>query len=506
MRRAAALVALLAAGAMALPAQAAARPRTPVVMVVLDEMPTHSLLARNGRVDRIRYPNFAGLARSSTWFSNATTASDATKFAIPAILDGRTPNRRRPATYRGHPHNIFTLLRRQGYRLDVHEEASDLCPYRSCRRTQTAREFLSNDRIKRVRDFIATLKPERRPTLFYEHVLLPHVPWIFLPSTRRFDRTVLGPIEGLNSSERSVFDRTLVRQSWQRHLLQVGAVDTLLGEMVAQMKRTGLWDRAVVVVMADHGVSFRVGATDRRTIVPANAKDIAPVPLFIKFPRQRRGRIDRSLFRTYDVLPTIARRIGLRLPRGVSGRPAGSRAIRRRSRISVLSRASIGRVTFSRRGLRRAKRVALRRKLALFGQGPRSLFDFGPNRRLLLKTANSFNVAGAAGGLRARLSDPSDYENVRPRGSYTPTHVTGRVFGGRRGSRRNLAVAINGFIRGVTRSVRIRGRKGEYFSFLVAESSLVPGRNPVEIFTVSRSRRKKVLLRRIYGRPFPGRS
>ena len=165
--------------------------------------------------------------------------------------------------------------------------------------------------------------------------------------------------------------------------------------------------------MADHGVSFRVGATDRRTIVPANARDIAPVPLFIKFPRQRRGRIDRSLFRTYDVLPTIARRIGLRLPRGLSGRPAGSRAIRRRGRISVLSRASIGRVTFSRRGLRRAKRAALRRKLALFGQGPRSLFDFGPNRGLLLKTVNRYSVAGAAGGLRAQLSDPSDYQDVQ---------------------------------------------------------------------------------------------
>ena len=141
----------------------------------------------------------------------------------------------------------------------MHEEATDLCPYRNCRRTHTAREFLANDRIKRVRDFIASLKPSKQPKLFYEHVLLPHVPWIFLPSTRRFDRTVLGPITGLNSSDRSVFDRTLVRQSWQRHLLQVGAVDTLLGEMVAQMKRTGLWNRALLAVMADHGIWFGWG-------------------------------------------------------------------------------------------------------------------------------------------------------------------------------------------------------------------------------------------------------
>jgi hypothetical protein len=81
--------------------------------------------------------------------------------------------------------------------------------------------------------------------------------------------------------------------------------------------------------------------------------------------------------------------------------------------------------------------------------------------------------------------------------------VTGRVIGGRRGSRRNLAVAINGYIRGVTRSVRIRGRRDEFFSFLVAEGALVEGRNPVEVFTVSR-RRGKLLLRRIYGKPFPG--
>ena len=505
MKRGVALAALLAAGTMALPAPAAAKPRTPVVMVLLDELPTHSLLARNGRIDRIRYPSFAALARTSTWYSNATTASDASKTAIPAILDGRTPRRNEPATYRAHPQNLFTLLKRQGYRLDVHEESTDLCPYRGCRRTQTAREFLANDRIKRFRDFVASLKPSRRPTLFYEHALLPHVPWIFMPSTRRFDRTVLGPISGLNSSDRSVFDPTLVGQSWQRHLLQVGAADTLLGEMVAQMKRTGLWNRALVVVMSDHGVSFRVGATDRRTIVPANAKDIAAVPVFIKFPRQRRGRIDRSLLRTYDVLPTIARRIGLRLPRGLSGRPAGSAAVRRRGRISVLSRSSIRRVTYSRAGLLRARRAALGRKLELFGQGPRSLLDFGPNRRILLDVVNRYPVAGPAGGLRAELTDPSEYENVNPGASFAPTHVTGRILGGRRGQRRDLAVAINGYLRGVTRSARIRGQDDEYFSFLVAESALSPGPNPVEIFTVTR-RRGKILLRRIFGRPYPGRS
>ena len=80
-----------------------------------------------------------------------------------------------------------------------------------------------------------------------------------------------------------------MHQSWQRHLLQAGAADKLVGEVIDRLKETGMYRRAMVVVMADHGVSFRMGSTDRRTIVPANARDIAPIPLFVKYPKQRAG-------------------------------------------------------------------------------------------------------------------------------------------------------------------------------------------------------------------------
>jgi hypothetical protein len=496
-------VAALAATLLALlPSPAPARPRTPVVMLVLDELPLVSLLDRRGRIDPVRYPNFAALARMSTWYPNATTVSDATRLAVPSILTGRTPGRLQPATTRGHPRNLFTLLQRQGYRLSVEEEATSLCPYRGCRRRFGARAYLARDRLERVRHFIAGLGSKGiSRALYYKHSLLPHVPWLFLPSTRRYNQTVRGPVPGLNSSEISVFDPTLVRQSWQRHLLQVGAVDTLIGEMLARMRETGLLGRAVLVVAADHGIAFRVGATDRRTIVPVNSGDVAPVPLFIRVPGQRRGRVDRSLIRTYDVLPTIARRIGLRLPRGLHGRPAGSRAVRRRGRVRVLSRAPIRHVSMSRRRLAQLRSRALRRKLRLFGSGRRSVFDFGPNRSLLLKNVTEVRVAGPRGRVRARLDDADAYTSVNPAAGYVPVHVTGTITGGRRGARRNIAVALNGYIRGVGRTARLRGRSREIFSVILPESALVKGRNPVEIFTVER-RRGTRLLRRIYGRPY----
>jgi hypothetical protein len=490
----AALAAALLAAAAPVTAQARTAPRTPVVVVVFDELPLVSLLGtggKGGRIDARRYPNFARLARGGTWFPNATTVSDATKTAIPSILDGRVPDRDRPATHRGHPRNLFTLAHRRGYRLRVQEEATSLCPYRGCRRRHGARYFLAHGRVERFRRWIASIDPARPGTLHYKHALIPHVPWVFLPSGQRYDRTVLGPVKGLNSSERSVFDRTLVRQSWQRHLIQVGTADTLVGELLDRLHATGLYNRAAIVVMADHGIGFHVGATDRRTVVRRNLGDIMPIPLFVKRPGQLRGRIDRSLIRTYDVLPTIAAMSPIRVPRGLNGRPAGSRTVRRRGRVKILSRAPVGSLTVSRGRLAAFRNKARRRKNALFGGG---LYAIGPNRALL-GTPITVVPRRSAGRLRAGLNERSAYTRVRPGNPFLPVHVTGRIRGGRRGARRNVAVAVNGVFQAVSRSVHIRGTAGEYYTFLVPPQSLVRGKNAIEVFTI----------RRIRGRPFAAR-
>lgn len=477
------------------PEPADARPAAPVVMLVFDELPLVSLLDRNGHIDPVRYPNLAALARGSTWYPNATTVSDSTKTAIPSILDGRTPDGRKPATARAHPDTLFTLLHRQGYRLRVEEEATDLCPYRGCRRNRTVHYLLNNKRIDRFKRFVARLGGGPRRTFYYKHVLLPHVPWIYTPTLRRYDRTVNSQIGGLNSHDRSVFDPTLVHQSWQRHLLQVGAVDTLIGGLVTRMKKTGLYDRAELVVIGDHGVSFRVGATDRRAIVPANAFDIAPIPLLMKAPRQRRGRVDRAMVRTYDVLPTIAHTIGLRLPRGLDGRAAGHRAVRRRRQVKVLSRNSVGKVTFSLGRLLAGRRAALGRKLSLFGSGRRSLYATGPAQRLRGRALADLAVA-RRGRVRATLNYAKYYRRVFRGSNFVPTHVTGRITGGRRGARRPIAVTVNGRVWGLTRSAHIRGSSAEYYTVMISPAVLAPGRNSIGVFSVGR-RGGRYLLRRL---------
>jgi hypothetical protein len=76
------------------PAQAAVDlqgTKTPVVVVVLDELPLGVLLDPSGKIDARRFPNFARLAGVSTWYPNAHTVALQTDFAVPAIMTGELP-------------------------------------------------------------------------------------------------------------------------------------------------------------------------------------------------------------------------------------------------------------------------------------------------------------------------------------------------------------------------------------------------------------------------------
>jgi hypothetical protein len=74
--------------------------------------------------------------------------------------------------------------------------------------------------------------------------------------------------------------------------------------------------------------------------------------------------------------------------------------------------------------------------------------------------------------------------HVHPGDELLPTRVEGTLGRGRPGALRDLAVAVNGRVRAVGRSFRLRFRPDELFSFVVPEESLRPGRNTIEVFEV----------------------
>jgi len=312
--------------------------RPPIVFAVFDQLPLTSLLGEDDRIDAAQYPGFAALAADATWYRNASTAAELTGWAIPPIVTGLRPRSDTLPTSADFPDNLFTALAK-GYRYEVEEPITDLCPDRLCAAdlpplserlaamlvdsavvvahvmtpsdfelllpplTEDWRNFVRNQVIGRrwvsERDQDRRVGPQQwiagisgtdpQPTLYYLHALLPHEPYIYLPTGQLLLDG--GGMPALTRTGDWANDEWAVAQIYQRHLLQVRYVDRLVGDMVLHLKQEGLWDRALVVVTADHGVSFRAGSPFKE-VDASNVADIMSVPLFIKLSH-RIGFLDR---------------------------------------------------------------------------------------------------------------------------------------------------------------------------------------------------------------------
>lgn len=533
---------VLPASEAAAPSSAAARSAAPVVLLIMDELPLTDLLDADGRVDAIRYPSFAELAGTSTWYRNATTVYDSTTHAVPAILTGRMPRKGQLPTLRDHPDNLFTLLGARG-RTNVSEEATSLCPERLCpvaraggfvqrmralasdvglvyahevlpaalaRRLPSTSEtwggfagdgediglaaaarpkklgfYLNRGRGGRMEQWIRSIAPSRAPTLDVKHLMLPHGPLLYLPSGAVYRRGAREPIASL-TTEATWGERFVIDQIHQRHLLQLGYADLLLGRVIARLRAARLWDRALVVVTADHGIAFAAGG-ERRQLTPRNIEEIAPVPLFVKEPRQRQGRTSDAWVTSIDVLPTMAKILGLRIPWSVDGRPADSAEVAGRRSVTMLTHDLSGTVTVDTRRFAARVRAIHARTQRLFGSGADvpGLYGLGPNRRLVGRALDELHVAPRrADGPRGTLDRPERLRAVRRATGLVPAHVTGAVHGDPPGARHDLAIAVNGRVVAVSRSVYVDGDPTQRISAIVPEQALREGANDVRVFTV----------------------
>jgi Sulfatase len=510
-------------------AAAYVRHPTPVVFLLLDELPTITLEDENGDIDAGRFPNFARLARSTIWFRNMTTVSSNTTTAVPALLTGALPKKGSLPVFQDHPNNLFTLLGRR-YRMHVVETQTQLCPSRLCKRkhqkagkrlsslysdartvylhliappsleerlpaideswadfgADTGKELeeqaklpkvnLKTFYIGRLRDFnrwVARLRPPgATPSLDYLHILFPHGPWLYFPDGRV--RAVAVP-RAPGRTEETWWNEALAEQAWQRHLLQAGFTDKLVGRFLDKLHRTGLWDKALVVVTVDEGDSFR-GGDSRRDPTRTNLGDIAFIPLFVKLPGQDQGRVVDKLVTSVDVLPTIASVLGVTVRWKIDGRSALSSG-------PGSSRVRVGKFETSFQAAQGLRRQARQHKLALFGSGSwgPELAGTGRYRGLVGRPLGSLQFTGSVSASATIDAVGSKLVRAFPkRSQLIPSPLTGQVSGLHPGDA--IALALNGRIAAVSLVYR-----GPRFSTLVSESAFRPGRNSVRAFLVTGS-------------------
>jgi len=321
----------------------------PVVLVAFDEFPEVSLLDGDGHIDADTYPAFADLAGDSTWFRNNTGVSPLTPSALPAILTGQLPDELFPAPVAAKfDQSVFTLLGGT-YDVDAVETLTALCPPGICAERarpsspRVVRSLLDQavtvfrgvaepwvdqptvgfvvdrdpsdpEAPSRLRAFARESVPGARPTLDVGHFLLPHQPWDWLASGRTYE----APDPPRSAEFGGWFDQTTADAGRQRHLVQLRYTDTLLGQALADLRANGIYDDALVIVTADHGIGF-AGGEPLRAISEANHAQVMWTPLFVKLPGQAESAVDDRPTETIDVVPTIADVLDVDIPWSVDG-------------------------------------------------------------------------------------------------------------------------------------------------------------------------------------------
>jgi hypothetical protein len=356
-----------------------------------------------------------------------------------------------------------------------------------------------SDRPGVFKKFVESIQPSPKPNLHFLHILLPHAPWEYLPSGKKhtFDHTeivrgAIGPNDKGKDPTQWTGDSWAVIQAYQRHLLQVGLVDHLVGYLLEHLKNVGLYDRSLVVITADHGASFRPNES-RRTPSRTSYPDIMAIPLFMKAPYQVEGRVDDRNVETIDILPTIADILKIDMPWKIDGRSTLNHSLPEKTQKVIIIESGEKLVFDSSMD---SKYDTVIQKLKLFGSGNKadSLFKIGPHAELI-----GHSVAELAPtddrGMECDIDGDSYFNHVDPSSPVLVTNITGRIMRSHQGTHKplNLAVAVNGTIRAMTETY-LDGND-ERFSALVPESVFHPGHNGVDILPVSNSNGRLALAK-----------
>jgi hypothetical protein len=496
----------------------------PVVLVVFDEFPVASLMDKDENIDAVRYPNFARLAAGSNWYRNATSMSGGTERNVPAILTGQLPKPKLLPDFADHPRNIFTLLGRR-YRLHVFETVTHLCPaalcsgdqrlpgfwdrmsslyddtsvlyrhlvepteleqdlpsvttdwgnFQSAPPTIQSHQTLLDTRVRTYERFLHSIKPSSAPTLNMVHIEMPHARWQYLPSGHGYGASDAALTIPGKTGDKWPPNASVVNEAWQRHLLQTGFTDRLVGQLLDRLHKQGVYQKTLLIVTADEGISFHPGSS-RRALSDTSDQDLVYVPTFIKFPGQTTGHTIDQHVQAIDILPTIADVLGITIPWHVDGH-------------SMLGSYQTSEINFnykplSEPAMRKGRAQTLKQRLGLFGSRPGwdGVYADGVAPQLFDRPVSSLTIDADAPGSADIDDGTKQLLHDLPRNSdLIPDPIGGKIDGDV-GNGAMVAVAVNGRIGGVSRTFDVG--HGLQYSVMVPEQLMHAGANDVQVYLV----------------------
>jgi hypothetical protein len=505
----------------------------PVVMLVFDEFPLATMIDGDGRLLADVFPNFAALAADGVWYRNAVGVRQQTEEALPTILSGVGADQGSIPVFSDHPLNLFTLLS-GAYDVSAVETVTDLCPDFACMNSnrriepfadrwravgtdlavvyghlsttrgisdglppidQTWGDFTTGERpeFDIVERFLAEVEDDRRlevdrlldtlvfdgdqPALRFGHLLYPHHPWEVSADGRHTGARRPPGRDGRGWSD----DVWLVGQAYQQHILQSQYADTIVGQVVGRLRQEGVYEQALVIVVADHGITIVPGVADQRLITEDTVGTIAAVPMFVKYPTGQRGvvpgAIDDVRAETIDLLPTIADVIEMTVPWEVGGMSLLDPG--RSTRVSTVMVGRKGPVRFGVDGEEKLAAAALKDGWFLAGD-PWTLAPSGWRDWLGRPVSDAASLTDDE--TRITVQQQRLLDDLPEGSDRLPVVLTGTITLDRETSGNEIVLAaVDGMVRAVTRVFDADGRRAR-FEVLIPPELLAPGPNDVVLW------------------------
>jgi arylsulfatase A-like enzyme len=358
------------------------------------------------------------------------------------------------------------------------------------RRAQIVKGYVRGIGFQRFLSSIRPTDPDQR-ALYFVHVLTPHQPWRYLPSGMRYPERTTGR---LAPGGRWTSEAWPVQSIHQRHLMQTAIADRMIGDLLKRLQATGLLERSLLLVTADHGMAFTPGQPGRASVTGATAPEVLWVPLFIKRPAQRAPSTTDVNWEHVDLVPTVADIMGFRVPWSMDGvswaDPTGAKRQRTQKWF------------FPRPGVRQIFEGPANQATVLQGVTDRLLrpqdgylgwFELGPHADLVGRRTADLTVAGSGG--TAHVIGLDDLHHVDPSSGTVPAHVAGHLTSTAPGTppRPAVAVAVNGLIGGVSETFATGDSPPTWFSAMVPDTLLRPGDNQLQLFLLDTTGGRQLL-------------
>ena len=284
-------------------------PKAPVILISIDTMRADRLPAYG--YSKVRTPHLDRFQQEAWFFEDPYTPCPMTLPAHTTMLTGELPFEHGVRNNVGfvfdgtaHP-SLPALLKAQGYAtgaavssyvlryetglgrlFDFYEDSTGPTPG-----VESIHYRRSGDKTEAfAREWIA--KHASEPFLFFFHIYEPHRPY--------------DPPEPFRTEYGVTYDA------------EVATADSIIGTFFDDLKRLGVYDRAIVILTGDHGEGLGDHGEEQHSILLY--REAISVPLMVKLPgAYGAGRRIATPVQLSDILPTVTAALGVPTPKGVSG-------------------------------------------------------------------------------------------------------------------------------------------------------------------------------------------